>query len=66
MAALTRDPCAPSIDEQHPDYDEPIDHLSASLGHVHDRENAIKEHEQHARESGRHTAKRKADHGNAA
>src|SRR5207248_6500028 len=47
MAILAREAFAASIDEQHQDDDEAIDHLSAGLGHVHDRQHAVEEHDQH-------------------
>jgi len=47
MAVLARDAFAASIDEQHQDDDEAVDHLSAGLWHVHDRQDAVQEHDEH-------------------
>src|SRR5882757_6890908 len=40
-AVLARDALASSVDKQHEDDDEAVDHLPASLGHFHDRKHAV-------------------------
>ena len=46
-AVLARDALASSVDKQHEDDDEAVDHLPAGLGHFHDRKHAVEQHDQH-------------------
>ena len=47
-AVLARDALASSVDKQHEDDDEAVDHLPAGVGHFHDRKHAVEQHDQHS------------------